>query len=275
MVQEQGTAPTIYQEEEHPVEERLKDLEQEIQIMREESIWKKIKDFLVNFLIAIILIGIAWYFVGTWTIPIIIAMFVGTYFYTAYIYEPPGVLVAVIGDVEPNNPEAGVKLELWKIPKKVWNETKTYGLAIPVKSSYGHTYVAEEFNYDPQQKKIRIVFQWVHLSILNFLTNYKLFHTLRVITKTYAEQINTLTATMDAQTTRKAMEIARQKILLLQNEATGFGEKGKEDELKLWEELLQRAKLSQEVINKELRKNPKTGQIEIPEEETKMQVPEE
>ena len=86
MVQEQGSAPTIYQEEEHPVEERLKDLEQEIQIMKEESIWKKIKDFLVNFLIAIILIAIAWYFVGTWTIPIIIAMFIGTYFYTTYIY---------------------------------------------------------------------------------------------------------------------------------------------------------------------------------------------
>jgi|GEM_PF-2465478 len=80
---------------------------------------------------------------------------------------------------------------------------------------------------------------------------------------------------MDAQTTRKAMEIARQKILFLQNEATGFGEEGKEDELKLRQELLQRAKLSQEVINKELRKNPKTGQVEIPEEETKMQVPEE
>jgi len=74
--------------------------------MREESIWKKIKDFLVNFLIAIILIAIAWFFVGTWTIPIIITMFIGTYFYTTYIYETPGLLVAVIGDVEPNNPEA-------------------------------------------------------------------------------------------------------------------------------------------------------------------------
>lgn len=52
----------------------------EFEKMREESIWKKIKDFLVNFLIAIILIAIAWYFVGTWTIPIIIAMFIGTYF---------------------------------------------------------------------------------------------------------------------------------------------------------------------------------------------------
>jgi len=40
--------------------------------------------------------------------------------------------------------------------KKVWNETKTCGLAIPVKSSYGHTYVAEEFNYDPQQKKLEL-----------------------------------------------------------------------------------------------------------------------
>jgi len=59
-----------------------------------------------------------------------------------------------------------------------------------VKSSYGHTYVAEEFNYDPHQKKIRIVFQWVHLSIINFLTNYELSRTLRVITKTYAEQKN-------------------------------------------------------------------------------------
>ena len=84
-----------------------------------------------------------------------------------------------------------------------------------MKSSYGHTYVAEEFNYDPHQKKIRIVFQWLHLRIINFLTNYELSHTLRVITKTYAEQINTFAATMDAQTTRKAMEIARQKILLL------------------------------------------------------------
>jgi len=37
----------------------------EFEKMREESIWKKIKDFLVNFLIAIILIAIAWYFVGT------------------------------------------------------------------------------------------------------------------------------------------------------------------------------------------------------------------
>jgi len=45
-------------------------------------------------------------------------MFIGTYFYTTYyIYEPPGVLVAVIGDVEPNNPEAEVKLELWKNQK--------------------------------------------------------------------------------------------------------------------------------------------------------------
>jgi len=46
---------------------------------------------------------------------------------------------------------------------------------------------------------------------------------------------------MDAQTKRKAMEIVRQKILLFQNEATGFGEKGKEDELKLWEEILQKS----------------------------------
>jgi len=98
----------------------------EFEKMREESIWKKIKDFPVNFLIEIILISIAWHFLGTWTIPIIIAMFIGTYFYTTYIYEPLGVLVEVIGDVETNNPKAGVKLELWKIPKNVWNETKTY-----------------------------------------------------------------------------------------------------------------------------------------------------
>jgi len=48
---------------------------------------------------------------------------------------------------------------------------------------------------------------------------------LRVITKTYAEQINTLTATMDAQTTRKAMEIAKQNILLLQNRLQVFVKK--------------------------------------------------
>jgi hypothetical protein len=275
MVEEKNTAPTIVQDEEHPIEEQLSQLEQEMELERKEGVWKKIKDFLINFLIAIILLGLSWVLVGLWTIPIAIAMFLGTFFYTKYIYKPPSIPVAVVGENEPNHPESGVRLNLWLVPKSIWNESNVYGLATPVKTSMGMAYVAEEFDYDQSEKKLRIVFQWVHLSVLNFLTNFKIFHTIRVANKTLAEENNTLKMMIDGMTVRKAMEIADAKIKLLQNESTGFGEKGKTDELQLWNEILEKAKIEQKIITKSLRKNPVTGQVEIPEEEAKMQSPEE
>ncbi len=257
--------------EESTLERELKRLEQEIHYAQEEGLWTKIKKFIGNFLIAIILMGIAFYFVSWWAILIAVAVFPLTYFYTKYIHKTNGVPLAVVGPNDPGVPESGVRINIWYIPQKIWNQIKTYGMGTAITTSLGQTWVAEQFDYDPKEKTMKIIFQWHQLQTLNFIRNFSTFHKARAMLIGDEAIIDEYQALGEAKAMRRSRELLDKYMRLMSHETMDLGKKGLMDEKLAEEYIKELVEKQRKIMN--IPEVDEKGRIILPKEEVEMQTP--
>jgi len=226
---EQIPAQGTEKNEEQDIEDRIQNIEVAIENIKPESLWVRIKDLIVGYIVAIILFMISWYFIGAWAIAVLLIIAPISYFYTKYIYKPPFTAVMLIGH-KSDDINTPIILDVWGLPDQVMNQINLQGLPTPVVSPWGPTYMAEKLTFDEKNNLTGITFAWPHNNELNFIDKHALFHYLREENYILAKAHNWTKMLLHAMALRMGFHYATYMIKLVGDEKIEMGLKGVEDE---------------------------------------------
>ncbi len=232
-VREQNVAMQEEDNEKLSLEERIQNIEVQIANLNKKTIFEKIKEFIGNFIIAIILFAISWYFVGAWAILIAVILVPISFFYTKYIYKPPFTPIFVVGHKDPENPESMVVIDAWGIPDAIMNEIDLSGISTPIATPWGIGYLAEGIKLDENGNVTSIIFAWPHNNELNFLTKHSIFHYVRQENYLLAKAYNFTKMLLHGMALRIGFEYASFIAKYVGDEKIAKGLKGIEDEKQL------------------------------------------
>ncbi|MGC8585711.1 MAG: hypothetical protein ACP5L4_06345 [Thermoplasmata archaeon] len=232
-IREQNVAMQENEEKEAPLEERIQNIEVQIANLNKKTIWERIKELIVGYIIAIVMFAISWYLVGPWAILIAVILVPVSFFYTKYIFRPPFTPIFIVGHRDPDKPESMVIIDAWGIPDEIMDEIDLTGVSTPISTPWGVGYLAEGIKFDENGKVSSIVFAWPHNNELNFLTKHSIFHYVRQENYLLAKAYNFTKMLLHGMALRIGFEYASFIAKYIGDEKIAKGLKGIEDERQL------------------------------------------
>jgi hypothetical protein len=168
----------------------------EVAVQKIFGIGRKIKEAIIGFAIAIPFIILSYLVsenLGITIASIFIFLLFG-YFWAKKWVKPEGVQVILDGDIDPENPSAGVQHIDYIIPYEQWKYIifTDQGGAYPIKTIDGMAYRATAISFwDPDEKIVKdITLAWMHSPHSNFEQEHELNHKLATWLKILLKQSN-------------------------------------------------------------------------------------
>jgi len=168
----------------------------EIAVQKIFGIGRKIKEAIIGFAIAIpfaILSYLVSENLGITIASIFIFLLFG-YFWAKKWVKPEGVQIILDGDIDPENPAAGVQHIDYIIPYEQWKYIifTDQGGAYPIKTIDGMAYRATAISFwDPEERIVKnITLAWMHSPHSNFEQEHELNHKLQTWLKILLKQSN-------------------------------------------------------------------------------------
>ncbi len=188
----QNTPPDKEEEENLEISGRL----DQVAVQKIFGIGRKIKEAVIGMAIAIPF-GILSYLVsenlGITVASIAIFILFG-YFWAKKWVKPEGVQIILDGDIEPDNPSAGVQHIDYIIPYEQWKYIifTDQGGAYPIKTIDGMAYRATSISFwDPEERIVKdITLAWMHSPHSNFEQEHELNHKLATWLKIVLKELN-------------------------------------------------------------------------------------
>ena len=168
----------------------------EIAVQKIFGIGRKIKEAVIGFAIAIPFIILSYLIsenLGITIASIFIFLLFG-YFWAKKWVKPEGVQIILDGDIDPENPSAGVQHIDYIIPYEQWKYIifTDQGGAYPIKTLDGMAYRATAISFwDPDEKIVKnITLAWMHSPHSNFEQEHELNHKLATWLKITLKELN-------------------------------------------------------------------------------------
>jgi len=156
----------------------------EIAVQKIFGIGRKIKEAVIGFAIAIPFVILSYLVsenLGITIASIFIFLLFG-YFWAKKWVKPEGVQIILDGDIDPENPSAGVQHVDYIIPYEQWKYIifTDQGGAYPIRTLDGMAYRATAISFwDPEQRIVKdITLAWMHSPHSNFEQEHELNHKL-------------------------------------------------------------------------------------------------
>jgi len=169
----------------------------EVAVQKIFGIGRKIKEAIIGFAIAIPFIILSYLIsenLGITIASIFIFLLFG-YFWAKKWVKPEGVQIILDGDIDPENPSAGVQHIDYIIPYEQWKYIifTDQGGAYPIKTIDGMAYRATAISFwDPEERIVKnITLAWMHSPHSNFEQEHELNHKLSTWLKISLKEVNT------------------------------------------------------------------------------------
>jgi len=168
----------------------------EVAVQKIFGIGRKIKEAIIGFAIAIPFIILSYLIsenLGITIASIFIFLLFG-YFWAKKWVRPEGVQVILDGDIDPENPSAGVQHIDYIIPYEQWKYIifTDQGGAYPIRTLDGMAYRATAISFwDPEERIVKnITLAWMHSPHSNFEQEHELNHKLATWLKITLKELN-------------------------------------------------------------------------------------
>ena len=168
----------------------------ELAVQKIFGIGRKIKEAIIGFAVAIPFVILSYLVsenLGITIASIFIFLLFG-YFWAKKWVKPEGVQIILDGDIDPENPSAGVQHIDYIIPYEQWKYIifTDQGGAYPIKTIDGMAYRATAISFwDPEERIVKeITLAWMHSPHSNFEQEHELNHKLQTWLKILLKESN-------------------------------------------------------------------------------------
>jgi len=168
----------------------------EVAVQKIFGIGRKIKEAIIGFAVAIPFIILSYLVsenLGITIASIFIFLLFG-YFWAKKWVKPEGVQIILDGDIDPENPSAGVQHIDYIIPYEQWKYIifTDQGGAYPIRTLDGMAYRATAISFwDPEERIVKnITLAWMHSPHSNFEQEHELNHKLATWLKIVLKELN-------------------------------------------------------------------------------------